>query len=382
MDPKKFDAPDFGRAIKTPGPHGYWAYHPEPLPKSFDLPSSTIMLLSNADRALGRLAGAGRLLPNPHLLIRPYITREALASSRIEGTQASLSDVFDAQARNTSAGPIREVTNYIQALEHGLSRITSLPVSKRLLCEVHNILMTQVRGQEKRPGEIRSSQNWIGSPDNRPETAVFVPPPPDEMKVSFDLLERYIHEPSQLPPLVVIAMVHYQFETIHPFLDGNGRLGRLLVSFLLVERELLPQPLLYLSAYFERRRVDYYDRLQSVRERGDMTQWLDFFLSGVSEQAAEAVRCAEELADLRETYRARLAGSRSRAIEVVDLLFQNPFLVSNRVAAQLGVTAQSAMNHLRRLESEGIVQEVFGLPGRSKRWVAQEVLETLDPVPT
>ena len=337
------------------------------------------MLLSDADRALGRLAGAGRLLPNPHLLIRPFLTREALASSRIEGTQASLSDVFDAQARNASTGPILEVTNYIEALEHGLDRLATLPVSKRLLREVHAILLANVRGQEKRPGEIRSSQNWIGSADNRPETAVFVPPPPDEMKTSFDLLERYIHEPSQLPPLVEIGMVHYQFETIHPFLDGNGRLGRLLIAFLLVERDLLPQPLLYLSAYFERHRSDYYDRLQAVRERGEMTQWLDFFLAGVSEQATEAVRCAEELADLREIYRARLSGSRSRAIEVVDLVFQYPLLMTGRVAIELDVTTQSAMNHLRRLQSEGIVDEVSGFPGRSKRWVAREVLQVLDP---
>ena len=280
VDPKRFDAPTFGQALKTPGPHGYWAYRPAPLPTSFDMPASTVMLLSDADRALGRLAGAGRLLPNPHLLLQPYMTREALASSRIEGTQASLSDVFDAQARETARGPIREVTNYIRALEHGLRRLDNLPVSKRLLCEVHAILLHDVRGLERRPGEIRSSQNWIGSPDNRPETAVFVPPPPDEMKSSFDRLERYIHAPSKLPPLVEIALIHYQFETIHPFLDGNGRLGRLLIALILVERELLPQPLLYLSAYFERRRNDYYDRLQAVRERGEMTEWLDFFLAG------------------------------------------------------------------------------------------------------
>lgn len=379
MDPKKFDAPDFGRAVKTPGPHGYWAYHPEPLPRSIDLRPNTIRLLSDADRALGRLAGAGRLLPNPHLLIRPFTTREALASSRIEGTQASLSDVFDAQARETSTGPILEVTNYIKALEHGLDRLANLPVSKRLLREVHSILLTNVRGQEKQPGELRSSQNWIGSADNRPETAVFVPPPPAEMMTSFDMLERYIHEPSQLPPLVEIGMIHYQFETIHPFLDGNGRLGRLLIAFLLVERELLPQPLLYLSDYFERHRSDYYDRLQAVRERGGMPDWLDFFLAGINEQAAEAVRCAEELVDLRETYRTRLSGSRSRAVEVVDLLFQNPLLVAGRVATELNVTGQSAINHLRRLQDEGIVHELPEFPGRSKGWVALEILRTLDP---
>ncbi|MEQ8717707.1 MAG: Fic family protein [Acidimicrobiales bacterium] len=368
-----------GRPVKTPGHHGYWAYHPEPVPRSLPLQPRTVMLLSEADRALGRLAGAGRLLPNPHLLLQPYVTREALASSRIEGTQASLSDVFDAQARATAEGPVREVTNYIRALEHGLSRIASLPVSKRLLCEVHSILLDDVRGRERRPGEIRRSQNWIGSPDNRPDTAVFVPPPVDVMIRCFDELEQYLHAEAQVPPLIQIALVHYQFETIHPFLDGNGRLGRLLIAFLLVEHGLLPQPLLYLSAYFERRRGDYYDRLQAVRERGELEEWLVFFLVGVAEQATDAVKRAEALADLREDFRGRLTGDRSRAIEVVDLVFRNPVLVTTRIAEELGVTLQSALNHVRRLEAEGIVSEAQGLPGRSKRWVAGDVFHVLDP---
>ncbi|WP_420638932.1 Fic family protein [Candidatus Poriferisocius sp.] len=379
MDPKRFDAPSLGKPVKTPGAHGYWTYHPQPLPTALALKASTVRILSEADRALGRLAGAGRLLPNPHLLLQPYVAREALASSRIEGTQASLSEVFDAQARETAEGPVREVTNYIRALEHGLARLADLPVSKRLLREVHAILLEDVRGQERMPGEFRRSQNWIGSADNRPDTARFVPPPPAEMEVALDALERYFHAPTELPPLIEIALIHYQFETIHPFLDGNGRLGRLLIAFLLVQRSLLPQPLLYLSAYFERRRSDYYDRLQAVRERGELAEWLDFFLTGVSEESADAVSRAEALADLREQYRSMLAGDRSRAGEVVDLVFQNPFLVTNRVAAQLDVTAQSAMNHIRRLESEGIVQEVVGIPGRSKRWVATEVFRVLDP---
>jgi len=171
---------------------------------------------------LGRLAGTGRLLPNPHVLIQPYITREALASSRIEGTQASLSGVFDAQARNTPEGPIREVTNYIRALEHGMVRLDALPVSRRLLCEVHEVLLSDVRGRERLPGEVRRAQNWIGSPDNRPETAVFVPPAVDDMQRAFDDFERFLHEETSIPPLVKIALVHYQFETIHPFLDGNA----------------------------------------------------------------------------------------------------------------------------------------------------------------
>jgi Fic family protein len=338
-----------------------------------------VLLLSDADRALGRLAGAGRLLPNPHLLLQPYIAREALASSRIEGTQASLSDVFDAQARNRPHGPVREVTNYIQALEHGLARLATLPVSRRLLCEVHAILLADVRGQERRPGEVRSSQNWIGSPDNRIETAVFVPPPVDDMQHALSDLERFIHEDTPIPPLIKIALVHYQFETIHPFLDGNGRLGRLLIVFLLVEQGLLPQPLLYLSAYFERRRSDYYDRLQAVRERGELHEWLAFFLSGVTEQASDAVNRAERLVDLREIYRQRLVGDRSRAIEVVDLVFQNPVLTTTRIARALHTSLQSALNHVRRLEYEGLVTEAPGIRGRSKRWISLEIYDVLEP---
>lgn len=307
------------------------------------------------------------------------MTREALASSRIEGTQASLSDVFDAQARGVSEGPVREVTNYVNALEHGLARTSTLPISKRLLCEVHGKLLEGARGQERRPGEIRTSQNWIGSPDNRPETALYVPPPVDEMLPAFDDLERYLHRPPRMPHLVEIALAHYQFETIHPFLDGNGRLGRLLIVFLLVDRDLLPQPLLYLSAYFERRRSDYYDCLQAVREKGAVDAWIKFFLTGVAEQAADAVARAEALADLREDYRSRLVGSRSRAVEVIDLLFQNPILVTNRIRDELGMSLQSGLNHARRLEEAGIVSEAATVPGRGKRWVARDVYELLEP---
>lgn len=379
MDPKRFVAPDFGRAVRTFGAHGYVAFQPAPMPRTVDLDPDTVMRLSDADRALGRLAGTGRLLPNPHLLIQPYITREALASSRIEGTQASLSDVFDAQARNKPEGPIREVTNYIHALEHGLVRLDSLPVSRRLLCEVHEVLLSDVRGRERLPGAVRRSQNWIGSPDNRPETAVFVPPDVDHMERAFADFERFVHEETPIPPLVKIALVHYQFETIHPFLDGNGRLGRLLIAFLLVEQQLLPQPLLYLSAYFEQHRSEYYDRLQAVRERGELREWLVFFLTGVAELANDAVGRAERLVDLRESYRQRLSGDRSRAVEVVDLVFQNPVLTTTRIAETLDMTLQSALNHVRRLEAAGIVSEARGVPGRSKRWMSTEVFHAVDP---
>ena len=379
VDPTDFVDPTFGAPVKTPGRFGYWAFKPAAIPRSLVLPPETVLLLSEADRALGRLAGAGRLLPNPHLLIRPYVTREALASSRIEGTQASLSDVFDAEARKSSAGELREVTNYIRAMEHGLARLNSLPLSVRLLCEVHGVLLEGVRGQERLPGAVRSSQNWIGSPDNRPESALFVPPAVDDMRIALDDLERFAHDQVALPPLIELALLHYQFETIHPFLDGNGRLGRLLIVFLLVERQLLSAPLLYLSAYFEARRSEYYDRLQAVRERGDMIGWITFFLRGIADQAVDALERAELLADLREDYRSRFIGRRARFPEIVDLVFENPVLTSGRVEAALEVSNPGALNLIRGVEEAGIVTEVERVSGRAKRWVASDVLRLLDP---
>jgi Fic family protein len=344
------------------------------------LSPATILLLSDADRALGRLAGAGRLLPNPHLLTRPYAAREALASARIEGTQASLSDVFDATAGGPTSGDVREVTNYIVGLQRGLELLDTLPISMRLIRQIHQLLLDGVRGQERRPGSVRSSQNWIGSPDNRPDTAVFVPPPVDEMRAALTDWERFVHENVPLPPLVTCALMHYQFETIHPFLDGNGRLGRLLIVFFLVERGLLPAPLLYISSYFEQHRSDYYDRLQAVRERGDLDGWLQFFLRAVAEQASDAIQRAERLADLRETYRQLMLtlGWRSRAGEVVELLFENPIITSAYVVRELGMTQQGAHNLIRRLADHGIIREWQRTAGRAVRWVAPDILEALE----
>jgi len=332
--------------------------------------------LSLADRALGRLACAGRQLPNPHILIRPYLVREAVASSRIEGTQASLSEVFDAEAQEVEAtGDLLEVANYIRAMELGLRLVQDVPISTRFIRELHKTLMAGVRGQERSPGEIRTSPNWIGSPDNRPETAVFVPPPVDEMHAALSDWERFLHYPPPLPVLVRCALLHYQFETIHPFLDGNGRIGRLLIVLFLVEQGDLPQPLLYTSAYFEEHKADYYGRLQG--ERGELEEWIQFFLTAVARQAQDALQRAERLADLREGYRQRLAVGRSRAHEVIDLLFANPVMTAKFVARGLGITSQGAHNLLGRLKEAGVVEELPRVPGRSLRWQAREILEAL-----
>jgi Fic family protein len=274
-----------------------------PVPRELTLTPETIMVLSEADSALGRLAGAGRLLPDPHLLVNPYITREAVASSRIEGTQASVTEVFDAAVTGRSSRPdIREVRNYVLALEHGLSRLQEdFPISLRLIKEMHELLLTGVRGQERTPGEFRQSQNWISSPDNRPESARFVPPAVDEMWRALDDWEKYLHaDQPRLPLLVRCALLHYQFETIHPFLDGNGRLGRLFIILYLVDQGRWPTPLLYISSYLDQHKDDYYDRLQYVRERGEVQEWLGFFLRGVADQATDAVNRAEVLAYLRK----------------------------------------------------------------------------------
>jgi len=343
VDPNLFVASEYGKAVKTAGEHGYWAFRPAPLPRRLELPLTTVNLAVEAAAAVGRLGGAGRLIPNPHLLI----PREALASSRIEGTEASMSDVFDAQASLTSEGPVREVTNYIAAFHHGLERLGSLPVSRRLLCEVHGVLLDGARGQEKLPGQVRNTQNWIGGSGIR--TARFVPPVVSDMEDLLTDFEKFIHEETELPGLVELALIHYQFETIHPFLDGNGRLGRLLIAFLLVEREILPTPLLYLSAWFERHKSAYYDHLQAVRESGEMIEWIEFFLQGVAVMAIEAVTQAEQLTDLQRDFRARLQGDRSRSIEVVDLIFENPVVTTSRIARVLGTTPQSALNYVNKL---------------------------------
>jgi Fic family protein len=343
------------------------------------------MKLSDADAALGRLAGSGRLLPNPHLLVNAYITREAVSSSRIEGTQASVTEVFDAVVTGEAKrDDIKEVRNYISALEHGWKRIKqdNFPICLRLIREMHKLLLSGVRGQDKTPGEFRRSRNWIESPDNRPDTARFVPPPKEEMSSALDDWEKYLHDGHpRLPLLIRCALLHYQFETIHPFLDGNGRLGRLFIALYLMDRGRLPAPLLYLSAYFDQRRGDYYDRLQFVREKGEINEWLLFFLDGVAVQAADAVDRADQLSDLREKFRGQVGNTSARTAEAVDLLFANPILTVRYVQGKLSLSQPGANNLLRRLAALGIVEQVGSGPGVRHRWYSREILAVLDPVP-
>jgi Fic family protein len=383
VDPTRFIAPEAGTLVKGPGRWGFYSFVPAPIPRTLPLDGETVLALSRADTAVGRLAGAGRLLPNPHLLVNPYLTREAVASSAIEGTQTSVSEVLEANATGESPAysDVREVQNYIAALGEGFRRLDELPLCLRLLREVHAVLMRGTRGEERQPGEFRTTPNWIGSPTDRPDNAIFVPPLPGEMRRCLDDLERFLNEDAPLPLLVRCALVHYQFETIHPFLDGNGRLGRLLAVFYLVQQGVLPQPLLYLSSYFETHRQEYYDRLQGVRERGRLQEWLQFFLTAVAAQAGDAVLRAELLVNVRERYKHQLAeeGSRSRAGDIVDLMMDNPYVTVARVRMALEVTQPGALNLLRGLEQRGWLRDL-GTSGRGGRlmWVAPEVLRAIE----
>jgi Fic family protein len=262
-------------------------------------------------------------------------------------------------------------------MELGLAELQSLPISRRLIEKIHGVILSNVRGQERDPGHVRTSPNWIGSPDNTPGNAIFVPPPTEEMENGLSDWERFVHEDLPMPPLVKCALLHYQFETLHPFLDGNGRLGRLLIVFFLVSEGHLPEPLLYVSSYFDRFKSDYYDRLQAVREVGDIQGWLRFFLGAVSTQATDAIARAEKLVDLREQHRERLRGLRSRAHELADCLLENPYMTTTRAVELLSVTNQGATNLLRQLEKVGILKPLPRVPGRANRWVAEEILTVL-----
>ncbi len=338
------------------------AFVPAPLPPTLDFTSELVTELSKAAGCIGLLAGTGRNLQNPALLIGPYLRREAVLSSRIEGTMSTLADLYEDEATGSARGDVREVRNYLTAHEYGLKTLKKLPLCLRLLREVHKRLMQGVRGHDRHPGRFRSYQNWIGRDPGAPiEEARYVPPPVPEMQVALSDFENFLHDKT-LPPLVVAALAHYQFEAIHPFGDGNGRIGRLLISLLLHERGLLPQPLLYISAYFERSGVEYYDRLLRVSTHGDWHGWLTYFLKGVAIQAQAAVDDAERLLDLQARYHDLLSGARARqaAHRLIDQLFMNPYITAPRAAKVLKVSAPTARAAIRDLEAQGILCEQTG----------------------
>lgn len=376
MEIEQYASTEFGEARRTLGRHGYVAYFPAPIPRKVDLPAQTIRRLADAEAALGTLSGVGQLVPNPHLLIRPYLLREALSSTRIEGTQASLLEVLDVEASgDTPNADVEEVLNYVAALEWGLAQVEKLPLGVRLIREMHARLLAGVRGRQRTPGELRTSQNWVGGGGSTIETARFVPPPPDELPDLLADWERFAHEDVDLPLLIQNALLHYQFETLRPFLDGNGRLGRLLIVFSLVERGRLSAPLLYVSSYLERDRNRYYEALQTIREVGDPVPWIELFLEAIRTQATDAVARGQRLVELRERYRAAATSiPSSNGMALVDLVCELPVVSSRIVEERLDVTRPTALKLLRELDAVGVLSEADQGPRGQRRYIASELI--------
>ncbi len=357
------------------------AFVPPPLPPLLSFDTALVGRLSAADRALGELAGVGRTLPSPHLFTRALVRREAVLSSRIEGTQATLSDLvlFEMERPSTPLGDVQEVANYVTAMDYLLSPQRSGPVSLWLLREAHRILLTGVRGDNAMPGQYRDTQNWLGSTGAGIDEASYVPPPVELLPDCLDAFESYLQGKRALPPLVEIAYLHYQFEAIHPFKDGNGRVGRLLVALLLVEWGLLPGPMLDFSAYLERRRQNYYARLLAVSMQGDWSGWVAFFLDAVAVQAKDALRRAQALQQLRDDYRSRVTGVRSSSLlpQLVDALFATPALTINAARGLLGVSHRAATIHITKLVDAGLLVEIPA-SGRIRRFMAREILAVVN----
>lgn len=356
-----------GRFIKQV--EGYKAFIPAPLPPepplAFD--PEMLRLLSEADHGVGQLDGVASILPNPEFFVAMYVRHEAVLSSQIEGTQSTLEDILEYEIGAGGAEQpkdVEEVVNYVSAMNHGLARLDTLPLSLRLIREIHEKLMTGTRGGEKSPGEFRRTQNWIGPSGANLRTARFVPPPVSDMEAALDNLEKFLHD-EELPILVQCALVHAQFETIHPFLDGNGRVGRLLITFLLCHRQVLSKPLLYLSAYLKTNRIEYYDRLMAIRNNGDWEGWIKFFLRGVSEVSRAATGAAHSIVTLRETQRANInkrfaAASIANSMKLLDLLFDHPIVTVRIVEENLNCAFVTANKLVDEFVKHGILKETTG----------------------
>ncbi|MBI2908438.1 MAG: Fic family protein [Chloroflexi bacterium] len=375
-----------GRFVKQPA--GYTAFIPAPLPPDppIQLDAPLASLLSKADQAVGRLDGAAQTLPNPDLFVAMYVRREAVLSSQIEGTQSTLDDVLEFEldpAGRELPQDVEEVVNYVRAMNYGLNRLNALPLSLRLIREIHAELLRDVRGADRQPGEFRTSQNWIGAANVPLSKASFVPPPPSELISALGGFEHFLNEERELPDLIHCGLAHAQFETIHPFLDGNGRVGRLLITFLLCHREVLHRPLLYLSHYLKGHRAEYYDRLMAVREEGNWEGWLRFFLRGVAETATEATNTARSIVTLREEHRSLVQKQRAglNGLRLLDVLFERPLVNVKLVMKHLKVAFVTANKLVEQFESLGLVKETSG-GQRNRRYRYTPYLDLLtEPEP-
>lgn len=353
---------------------GFSAFIPEPLPPNppLKIGNKLVMLLSQADQTLARLDGAASVLPNPNLFVLMYVRKEAVLSSQIEGTQSSLDDLLEYESKVTRKDApydVGEVSNYVKAMNYGLERLQNLPLSLRLIREIHKKLMENVRGGNKTPGEFRRTQNWIGSSGCSLEDAAFVPPPVPEMERSLGQFEKFLHQSAPFPLLIQCGLAHCQFETIHPFLDGNGRIGRLLITFLLCKMKVLRYPLLYLSHYLKKHKQQYYDLLTVVRNEGDWEQWIEFFLKGVLEVSRQAHETAQAIIKFEKEQREILAqkfGPNSSTMHLWGRLFERPYLNSQIVRELLSCSQATAIKCLNQFADLNILEEVTG--GQRYRW--------------
>src|SRR3989338_1343885 len=359
---------------------GYQAFIPHPLPQKFEWNTTLVNSLSRADHILGMLSREGAKLPNPYLLLHPLITREAVLSSKIEGTQATLGEVLAKEAgASVSRNPddLQEVQSYIIALNHGIKRLEDFPLSLRLIREVHEKLMQGVRGSHATPGEFRKSQNWIESPGCTLNTAKYVPPPPDALMSCLSSFEKFLHKMT-LPPLIHIALCHYQFEAIHPFLDGNGRVGRLLITLLLIEKKLLPSPLLYLSAFFEATRNEYYKQLYNVSSAGSWHDWFSYFLNGIALQSLDVLSRAERINTLIMNWQIMVGTQTDSVVQgIIKYLAVNPYFTATKIAKNLDVAYTTAQRAIQKLETLGIVSQSEQVK-RNKVYCATEILSILE----
>ncbi len=362
----------------TRAPQGYEAFVPNPLPPDIELSWSLVKEISDAERSLSRLEGSLKFLPDPKLLISPFVRREAVLSSQIEGTQTSLSDLFYFEAIQTSEKDlpdVREVSNYAQALESIFNEKQENEINLEFIKELHSKLFAGSDKGFNTPGNFRTTQNWIGTKGCNLNEAFFVPPPPDEMSASLESLESYICRASHFPGLVKTALIHFQFEVIHPFADGNGRIGRLLIVSLLNKYGLLSKPLLYLSAYFEKNRSEYYRLLLAVSQNGEWENWIRFFLRGIAEQSRDVVERVNLLLALRQRYRNTFQSVRSSALllKLIDGLFSNPAVTVSRVAESCEITPRAAQKNIDKLISKNILKEITGKK-RNRVFVAPEIV--------
>jgi Fic family protein len=359
------------------------AYVPAKLPPDIAFDSEMIRLLSDADIALGRLAGITEILPNPDLFVAMYVRKEAVLSSQIEGIQCTLDEVLEAEVNEEGARTkdISEVVNYVDAMNYGMDRLATLPLSLRLIRETHSRLMEGVRGEHKDPGEFRKTQNWIGPQGCTLSSATFVPPPVPEMHEALDDLEQFLHDRHSMPVSIQCAVTHLQFETIHPFLDGNGRVGRLLVPLMLHQREVMAKPLLYISHYLKANRNEYYDRLMDVRMNGNWEGWVKFFLTGVAAVGHEAADTAKRIVQFRTEAKKAAVSMGKPELALIDHLFRHPIIDARTAEKLLGVTYATANNALSSLESAGFVVETTGKK-RNRMFRFKGYLQLFDDTPS